>query len=60
MRKNPLIWLALVMVVVCTAIGLHGQAWVALVGDVAAILIAIGSKLLARRRKPPGRLPTSR
>ena len=58
MRKNPLIWLALVIVVVCTAIGVHGPAWVALVGDIAAVLIAVGAKLLERRRKRTGRLRT--
>ncbi len=51
MRKNPLIWLALVVVLACTSIGVQGHAWVALVGDGAAVLIAIGAKLLERRRK---------
>ena len=56
MRKHPLIWLALVMVLACTAIGLNGHAWVAIVGDIAAVLIALGAKHLARGRKPAQRL----
>ena len=51
MRKNPLIWLALLIVLACTAIGVNGHAWVAVVGDIGAILFAIGAKLLERRRR---------
>ncbi len=50
MRKNPLIWLALAMVLAGTAIGLQGHFWIAIAADVAAVALAVGSKLLTKRR----------
>jgi hypothetical protein len=50
MRKNPLIWLALVVVLAGTAIGLQGHFWIAIVADFAAIALAVGAKLLAKVR----------
>ena len=51
MRKNPLIWLALVLVLAGTAVGFQGHFWIAIAADFAAVGVALGSKLLARRRK---------
>lgn len=51
MRKNALIWLALAMVLACTFVGLEGHAWVAFVGDVAAIGLAVLGKRLSKRGK---------
>ena len=51
MRKNPLIWLALVVVLAGTIIGLQGHFWIAIAADFAAVALAVGAKLLASRRK---------
>ncbi len=56
MRKNPLIWLALIVVLAGTAVGLQGHFWIAIAADVAAVALAVGSKVLASRRKRAERL----
>ncbi len=50
MRKNPLIWLALVIVLAGTAIGFQGHFWIGIAADFVAVILAVGSKLLAKRR----------
>ncbi len=56
MRKNPLIWLALGMVLAGTVIGLLGHFWISIAADFAAVGLAVGTKLLASRRKRAERL----
>jgi hypothetical protein len=51
MRKNPLIWVALAVILAGTAIGLQGHFWIAIAADFAAVVLAVGAKLLERRRK---------
>jgi hypothetical protein len=50
MRKNPLVWLALGVILVGTLIGLQGHFWFAIAADVAAVALAVCAKLLSRRR----------
>lgn len=59
MRKNPLIWLALVVVLAGTIIGLQGHFWVAIAADFAAVALAVAAKLLAKRRERAERLRNS-
>ena len=59
MRKNPLIWLALVVVLAGTIIGLQGHFWIAIAADFAAVALAVGAKLLAKRRERAERLRNS-
>ncbi len=53
LRKNPLAWLALAVVLGGTAIGLQGHFWIAIAADFAAVGLALAAKFLTRRRKRP-------
>jgi hypothetical protein len=52
LRRNPLVWLALAIILIGTVIGLEGHFWVGIGADVAAIVLVIVAKRLTGRRKP--------
>jgi hypothetical protein len=53
MRKNPLVWLALGVILVGTLIGLQGHFWVGIGADVAAVALVVAAKVLTKRRTKP-------
>ena len=52
MRKNPLVWIALIVILAGTVFGLQGHFWIAIGADVAAVALAVGAKVLSKRSKP--------
>ncbi len=51
LRKNPLVWIALGLILAGTFIGLRGRFWVAIGADVAAVALVVTAKLLTRKRR---------
>jgi hypothetical protein len=54
LRKNPLIWVALGVILGGTLFGLQGHFWVAIGADVAAVVLAVVARQMSRRKDRKG------
>ena len=49
MRRNPLVWIALGVILAGTFFGLQGHFWIAIAADVGAIVLALAAKRMMKR-----------